>query len=123
MPSAHFLVPESETSTHYFYALSRNGRLNDDDLSKRMAEIIRRAFIDEDEPMIRAVEDVMDGREFFSMRPVILETDASGIMARRMLAKMIREEQQRSEERRVGKECVVRVDLGGRRVIKKKNTK
>src|SRR3546814_11482021 len=29
----------------------------------------------------------------------------------------------RSEERRVGKECVVRVDLGGRRIIKKKNSK
>src|SRR3546814_17985402 len=29
----------------------------------------------------------------------------------------------RSEERRVGKECVVRVDLGGRRIIKKKYTK
>src|SRR3546814_12617438 len=28
----------------------------------------------------------------------------------------------RSEERRVGKECSVRVDLGGRRIIKKKNT-
>src|SRR3546814_13944169 len=28
----------------------------------------------------------------------------------------------RSEERRVGKECAVRVDLGGRRIIKKKNT-
>src|SRR3546814_15643241 len=82
MPSAHFLVPESETSTHYFYALSRNGRLNDDDLSKRMAEIIRRAFIDEDEPMIRAVEDVMDGREFFSLRPVILDTDPSGQIGR-----------------------------------------
>src|SRR3546814_15686677 len=27
----------------------------------------------------------------------------------------------RSEERRVGKECVVRVDLGGRRIINKKN--
>src|SRR3546814_11386627 len=26
-----------------------------------------------------------------------------------------------SEERRVGKECVVRVDLGGRRIFKKKN--
>src|SRR3546814_15028261 len=26
----------------------------------------------------------------------------------------------RSEERRVGKECVVRVELGGRRIIKKK---
>src|SRR3546814_18231518 len=27
---------------------------------------------------------------------------------------------ERSEERRVGKECAVRVDLGGRRIIKKK---
>src|SRR3546814_17714937 len=29
----------------------------------------------------------------------------------------------RSEERRVGKECAVRVDLGGRRIIKKKKKK
>src|SRR3546814_13533628 len=29
----------------------------------------------------------------------------------------------RSEERRVGKECVIRVDLGGRRNIKKKKKK
>src|SRR3546814_14419999 len=28
----------------------------------------------------------------------------------------------RSEERRVGKECVIRVDLGGRRNLKKKKT-
>src|SRR3546814_11615112 len=28
----------------------------------------------------------------------------------------------RSEERRVGKECVVRVDLGGRRIITKQTT-
>src|SRR3546814_12664531 len=29
----------------------------------------------------------------------------------------------RSEERRVGKECVIRVDLGGLRIIKKKKKK
>src|SRR3546814_18273423 len=29
----------------------------------------------------------------------------------------------RSEERRVGKECAVRVDLGGRRILKKKKNK
>src|SRR3546814_13459551 len=29
----------------------------------------------------------------------------------------------RSEERRVGKECVIRVDLGGRRIITKKKNK
>src|SRR3546814_2115444 len=31
--------------------------------------------------------------------------------------------QRRSEERRVGKQCVSSVDLGGRRIIKKKNKK
>src|SRR3546814_14931513 len=32
-------------------------------------------------------------------------------------------QQDRSEERRVGKECVIRVDLGGRRILKNKNKK
>src|SRR3546814_18144608 len=37
------------------------------------------------------------------------------------LAPYVRKHQQwRSEERRVGKECVSRVNLGGRRIIKKK---
>src|SRR3546814_16614366 len=35
----------------------------------------------------------------------------------------LRQHELRSEERRVGKECVVRVDLGGRRIIKKKKKK
>src|SRR3546814_11364313 len=39
-----------------------------------------------------------------------------GYRGRRQLA-------ERSEERRIGKECVVRVDLGGSRIIKKKNHK
>src|SRR3546814_18218485 len=42
---------------------------------------------------------------------------------RQALVKRARDagEDTRSEERRVGKECVVRVDLGGRRIIKKNN--
>src|SRR3546814_15033687 len=35
---------------------------------------------------------------------------------------IVDEIERRSEERRVGKECVVRVDLGGCRIIKKKTT-
>src|SRR3546814_11525477 len=38
-------------------------------------------------------------------------------------AELLLEELDRSEERRVGKECVSRVDLGGRRIIKKKQQK
>src|SRR3546814_20780261 len=39
----------------------------------------------------------------------------------RLLAENLRAAVERSEERRVGKEVSVRVDLGGRRIIKKKN--
>lgn len=93
MPSAHLIVPETENSCHYFYGLSRNDRLDDPELSEKMAEIVRTAFVYEDEPMVKAVHENMKGREFFSMMPVILETDAAGVMARRTLAKMIRAEQ------------------------------
>src|SRR3546814_16787372 len=41
--------------------------------------------------------------------------DSAAVARERTLAFLAR-----SEERRVGKECVVRVDLGGRRIIKKK---
>ncbi|KQX18593.1 hypothetical protein ASD39_19240 [Sphingomonas sp. Root50] len=93
MPSVHLIVPETETSCHYFYALSRNGRLDDPALSESMANIIRQAFVDEDEPMIRAVHDAMRGRDFFALEPAILETDAAGLTARRALAKLIKQEQ------------------------------
>src|SRR3546814_19885240 len=46
-------------------------------------------------------------------------------IAHKLLAKSIIVEvglHLRSEERRVGKECAVRVDLGGRRIIQKKTT-
>lgn len=104
MPSAHLIVPETETSCHYFYALSRNDRLDDPELSARMAEVVRRAFVDEDEPMVKAVHEKMAGREFFAMTPVILETDAAAIMARRMLAKMIKAEQAEASAAKVAAE-------------------
>src|SRR3546814_14718075 len=47
-----------------------------------------------------------------------------GRLSAKLAAHRVREGDltQRSEERRVGKECAVRVDLGGRRIIKKKKT-
>src|SRR3546814_16493607 len=45
-------------------------------------------------------------------------TNCHGVVARPMQAVF---SETRSEERRVGKELYVRVDLGGRRIIKKKN--
>src|SRR3546814_19066843 len=56
--------------------------------------------------------------------PTILTLVLAPVIVLAYLHLARREEAQlRSEERRVGKECVIRVDLGGRRIIKKKKTK
>ena len=92
MPSAHFLVPETEKSCHYFYAISRSIRLEDEAITTAMGDLIRHAFVSEDAPIIRDCQIAMGDREFFSMKPVILETDVAAIQARRVLAKMMRRE-------------------------------
>jgi len=93
MPSAHFIVPETEKSCHYFYAISRSIKLYDDAITAAMGDIVRRAFADEDAPIIRDIQTAMGDEDFFALKPVILETDIAAVQARRVLAKMIRREQ------------------------------
>ena len=93
VPSAHFIVPETETTCHYFYAVSRNDMLDDPGITKTMLDIVVAAFADEDAPMIRACQAGMKGQEFWSLKPVVLETDLAAVQARRVLSKLIKEEQ------------------------------
>lgn len=92
LPSAHLLTPETEVSTHYFWMVGRNCKLQDDALGTMIHNGVKQAFETEDEPMIQQVAANMAGRDFWAMRPAILAGDAAGVRARRMLAKMIREE-------------------------------
>jgi vanillate O-demethylase monooxygenase subunit len=92
LPSAHLLTPETETSTHYFWMVGRNRQPENAELGEIIHGGIKRAFETEDEPMIAQVAANMAGRDFWSMRPAILAGDGASIRARRMLAKMIREE-------------------------------
>ena len=92
MPSAHLLTPETETSTHYFWMVARNRKQEDVDLGNAIHAGISRAFTAEDEPMIMRISENMEGADFWSLRPAILRGDSAGIRARRLLAKLIREE-------------------------------
>ncbi|WP_233871304.1 aromatic ring-hydroxylating dioxygenase subunit alpha [Paraburkholderia adhaesiva] len=93
LPSAHFITPETETSCHYFFAFFRNERIEDARITARMEELVRHAFVEEDAPMIQKCFDRMGGKDLFELKPVILETDAAAVYARRALAKLIRDEQ------------------------------
>jgi vanillate O-demethylase monooxygenase subunit len=94
VPSAHLLTPETETSTHYFWYSARNKRIDDRDLDKTIYDTVQNIFLTQDGPMIEAQQEAMgDSTDFFAHKPLILKPDAAGVRARRLLRKMIREEQ------------------------------
>lgn len=97
MPNVHLLTPETETTTHYFWALARNRKLNDGTLSETLATTLEKIFVTEDGPMIEAQQRVMGSKELMEMRPVMLESDLPSVRARRVLARLIAEENQREE--------------------------
>lgn len=92
MPSLHLLAPESEHRTHYFYAMGRNVQIEDAAMTAAMGEMARRAFEDEDEPMIRACQDMMGTTDLFSLKPVLLKTDVAAVRARLLIDRLVAEE-------------------------------
>ena len=91
VPSVHYLAPESDTVTHYFYALGRNKMIEDHDMTKMQDDLVRKAFTEEDEPMMQACQALMGTTDLMSLQPAILQTDAPGIQARRLLKKAMAE--------------------------------
>lgn len=83
MANPHILTPKTATETHYFFTRGHG---------EEAAAMARRVFLEEDEPMIRAQQEAMKGRDFWEMRPVIMPSDAAAIRARRKLMQMRREE-------------------------------
>lgn len=89
----HFLTPETANTTHYFWGLSRPDGGEPAEFDAMIKELTRRAFEDEDRPMIEAVHARMRSNDFWAERPVIFPGDAGAIRARRVLERMIADEQ------------------------------
>lgn len=96
--SAHLIVPETADSCHYFYSVARNTELDDEEKTAFLGAMVVQAFVNEDEPMIAQCFRMMQGAELFDLDPAILETDIAAVQARRMLAKLIRLENEKSSE-------------------------
>ena len=93
VPSVHLLVPETGTGCHYFFTVARPLDLDNVELTRQMGEIELRVFADEDAPMLRACQAGMRRGDFWSLKPVVLETDIAAVQARRILKKMLQREQ------------------------------
>ncbi len=91
-PAYHLLTPETETTTHYFWAVGRNMRQDDQALSDNLRTGVQMTFINEDAPMIAAIQEFMGARELFDMRPLLLSIDNAAVRARRVVQQRIEKE-------------------------------
>lgn len=99
-PSLHIFTPETQYSTHYFWAAAKHHSIGDDAHTEKMKAAISHAFADEDRPLIGGVQDVMGKNDLWDLNPIILPGDAHAVHARRVLAKLIACEQEANEKSR-----------------------
>lgn len=92
--SAHLFTPETATTTHYMFNNSRDFMLDDPKTSDRMLAALKKAFGDEDIPMIEAQQEVVDDRDLFDLKPAILVNDRAGVLVRRTLAKRLKQQEE-----------------------------
>lgn len=90
-PSIHFFTPETEKSTHYFYAMCCPKSMGPtaDAIAKEQTEAVRGPFVNEDLPVIEAQQHMIGDADFMSLKPILLPGDVAGGRARRVIEKMI----------------------------------
>lgn len=89
---AHFLTPETEDSTLYFFSAARQQTAiheTSEEVRTRLAELRRFAFEMQDAPMIEAQYYFMKNFPEKTRRPAFLKIDAGAAQAQAMLKKRI----------------------------------
>lgn len=89
----HIMTPETDTTSHYFYASTRNYKLDDADYNAAKKEGVYEVFTTEDKPMIEAQQAEIATADIWEHKPVLLSCDAGGVQVRRALQTMIDAEQ------------------------------
>ena len=89
-PSGHFLTPETETTTHYFFRGGQDVAPKSPEVNAAVRDGVIAIFRDEDIPIIEAQQYLMGEVDWIEAEPAILKADSSAIRARRMMAKRIR---------------------------------
>lgn len=88
----HTATPADEYNTHYFFATRRDHIEDDAEYNEFKIKAMHGAFIDEDGPIVRAIQEEMEDEDFFDLKPVLLSNDASPVHVRRILQRLIENE-------------------------------
>lgn len=90
--NVHAVTPETSTSTHYFFASTRNFLVDDAELNVAIGETRYSIFLAEDSPMIAAQQASLGDKTMQELSPLLFRCDNAGVRARRVLERRIQEE-------------------------------
>jgi phenylpropionate dioxygenase-like ring-hydroxylating dioxygenase large terminal subunit len=84
----NLITPETDHSSHYFWAFARNFRLEEPEVTEFLREDVRRTF-DEDKEMLEAQQKVFGEGDHDPAYRVAVKADAGPVSGRRLLASLI----------------------------------
>jgi phenylpropionate dioxygenase-like ring-hydroxylating dioxygenase large terminal subunit len=87
----NLLTPETETSTHYFWSVVRQFKLDDQELTDYIRDGISRTF-DQDKTVLEAQQQAIGPDPDHTSFPVSIRVDAGPIQGRKLLQAMIARE-------------------------------
>lgn len=91
----HILTPETETTSHYHTSAARWNIRPDsetDEVRDLISDMRKFAFEEQDEPMVRAQQDIITRTGAHDGDQVMLETDVGIVRWRRIMDKLLRDE-------------------------------
>ncbi len=91
-PSVQVLTPESENATMYFIKIFWNYGPDVPGMREWVLDVVLKAFKEEDEWMVQQVGERMGDREFWSLKPILLQSDGGAVQARRILENLLRQQ-------------------------------
>lgn len=98
----NLITPETESSSHYFWAIARCYALDDAELTDYIRVEVARTF-DEDKLILEAQQRRLKGAHLDSF-PVTLRADAGAIQARRIMSRLLAEQEKQDREQQA-REC------------------
>lgn len=87
----HLLTPETESSTHYFWGICRNSRLEDQSITEAVRKAIQHTF-DEDKLVLEAQAERLRENGNPAIPFATIKVDAAPIQGRRLLATLLEKE-------------------------------
>ena len=87
--NVHILTPETTTTSHYFFASTRDFALDDAAYNEATRQTRSRIFATEDEPMIAAQQARIGEVDFWALKPALLKIDQGAVLVRRRMGALI----------------------------------